>query len=59
MNNRKEEFLENLILWFLFSAGFAQISLYPVTSDDEVAGALFFVAFGLCKIAKSISKRPE
>jgi len=51
------EVIENIFLWFLLFGGIANISFYPVDSDDEITAGLFFVAFGVCRMAKNIAKK--
>lgn len=52
-----QEVIENLVLWFLFFMGFVYISTHPVTEYDEITGGIFFVSFGLCRIAKNIARQ--
>lgn len=58
-NGGIREIFENLLLWFLLFGGVLHISSYPVDGDDQITGAIFFVAFGLCRIAKHIVKKEE
>ena len=51
------ELIENLFLWFLLSLGLANFILPPVDADDEVTGAILFVAFGICRIAKHMKAK--
>lgn len=52
-----KEIFENLFLCFLLICGFAQILLVPVDNDDEITGAIFFIAFGICRFAKVMAKK--
>ncbi|MDD3020126.1 MAG: hypothetical protein PHX61_03995 [Alphaproteobacteria bacterium] len=58
-NGGSKETIENLFLWFLLFLGFANIILPPVDADDEINGAILFVAFGICRIAKHMAKKTE
>ena len=49
--------LENLFLCFLLICGFAQILLAPVDNGDEITAGIFFMAFGICRVAKSVAKK--
>lgn len=49
------EVVENTFLWFLLLMGVAKIATLPISEDDEITGAIFFVAFGLCRIAKHMA----
>lgn len=51
------EAIENTFLWFLLFGGVFYISSYPVSEDDQITGAIFFVAFGLCRMAKHLAVR--
>jgi len=48
------EVLENAFLWFLLFGGIFYLSSFPVDEDDQITGALLFIAFGLCRMAKNI-----
>jgi hypothetical protein len=50
---------ENFLLWFLLFGGISFISTYPVAEDDQITGGIFFIAFGLCRIAKHMAKKTE
>lgn len=50
------EVIENIFLWFLLFFGVTYVSTHPVTEHDEITGGIFFVAFGLCRIAKNMGK---
>ena len=52
-----KEVVENLFLWLLLFFGILQISLYPVDAGEEMTGGIFFLAFGLCRIAKNMAKK--
>lgn len=54
-----KEVIENTFLWFLLFFGLSQVSSYPVDSDDEMTAGVFFLAFGLCRMAKHMAKRSE
>jgi len=49
------ETIENSFLWFLLFYGTMLIASYPVKSDDEITGAICFLAFGVCRIAKHLA----
>lgn len=51
------EVLENTFLGLLLFAGVTFIATHPVVGDDEIVGGLFFIAFGLCRIAKNLAYR--
>ena len=51
------EVIENTFLWFLLFGGLFYVASYPVDEDDQITGAIFFLAFGLCRIAKNISRK--
>ena len=53
------EVIENLLLWFLLAFAFLNVSFYPVDADDEMTAGVFFLAFGVCRIAKSMVGRVE
>lgn len=46
------EICENLLLWLLLSAALMKLFYPPVTNEDETEAALYFIAFGVCRIAK-------
>lgn len=48
---------ENLLLWFLLFAAFSISFTYPVSDEDQIGGAIMFVAFGVCRIAKHSDKK--
>lgn len=50
------EVLENTFLWFLLFGGIFYFSSLPVDENDQMTGAMLFIAFGLCRIAKNIVK---
>lgn len=50
------EVLENAFLWFLLFGGIFYLASIPVAEDDQITGALLFIAFGLCRIAKNMAK---
>lgn len=54
-----KEVIENVFLWFLLAFGVSQVTLYPVDVDDEMTAGIFFMAFGLCRIAKSIARKSD
>ncbi len=51
------EVIENSFLWFLLFGGIFYLSSFPVDEDDQITGALLFIAFGLCRIAKNMSDK--
>ena len=51
-----KEVIENTFLWLLLFFGILQISLHPVDAGEEMTGGIFFLAFGLCRIAKNMAK---
>lgn len=53
------EVVENTFLWFLLFMGVAKIATLPISEDDEITGAIFFVAFGLCRIAKHMASSKQ
>lgn len=53
------EVVENLFLWILFTYAVFNLSMTPVDEDDEISGAIFLVAFGVCRIAKHIARKTE
>ncbi len=56
-NGGLKETIENFFLWVLLTSGLAFISLPPVEDNDEIAAGVFFIAFGICRMAKHISKK--
>jgi len=54
-----KEIFENLFLFFLLYSGFTFITLPPVENIDELTAAAFFATFGICRIAKSVSKKTD
>lgn len=55
--NGISEVIENSFLWFLLLFGILNILQYPVDDDDEISAGIFFVAFGLCRIAKHLARK--
>lgn len=53
-----KEVVENLFLWLLFTFAVFNLSMTPVDEDDEITGAIFLVAFGVCRIAKHMARAP-
>ncbi|MDY0029232.1 MAG: hypothetical protein RBR86_04730 [Pseudobdellovibrionaceae bacterium] len=56
-NGGIKEVIENIFLWFLLFLGFVNIIQPPVDEEDEINGAILFVAFGICRIAKHMAKK--
>ena len=56
-NGGIRETIENIFLWFLLFGGVFYISSYPVDDNDQITGAIFFVAFGLCRMAKHMIRK--
>jgi|GEM_PF-5214395 len=54
-----KEVVENLFLWLLFTYAVFNLSMTPVDEDDEITGAIFLVAFGVCRIAKHMARKIE
>jgi hypothetical protein len=51
------EVFENLFLGLLLYFALLQVWLPPVDFEEKVVSALFFIAFGLCRIAKKIANK--
>lgn len=51
------EIIENLLLWFLLFSGLSLVNTYPVDFEDRMSGGVFFLAFGLCRIAKHMARK--
>ena len=58
-NGGLREVIENVFLWFLLSFGVLNLMTYPVKEGDELTGVMAFVAFGICRIAKSMANNKE
>ncbi len=56
-NGGIKEVVENLFLWLLLFFGILKISLHPVDAGEEMTAGVFFLAFGLCRIAKNMAKK--
>ncbi|MGH1379065.1 MAG: hypothetical protein ACRBB3_09625 [Alphaproteobacteria bacterium] len=56
-NDGFKEAIENLFLWFLLIGAFSNLFLPPIDAEDEITAGVMFVAFGVCRIAKSMSKK--
>jgi len=50
------EVFENLFLGLLLYTGIYQIWWPPIEFEDKVVSGVFFIAFGLCRLAKSIAQ---
>lgn len=49
------EIFENLFLYFLVWAGFSTLLTQPLEKDTGMSAAMFFIAFGICRLAKKKS----
>jgi len=53
------DLIENVFLCFLLVSAFMNAFTYPVDTDDEITAGIFFMAFGLCRIAKDVSTKKD
>lgn len=52
-----KEIGENLLLWFLLFFGIYFMASQPVAEDDQITGAILLIAFGICRMAKHLSRK--